>query len=506
MSKTTLTTSAGAPVADDNNSISVGPRGPLTFDNHYLFEKLAHFNRERIPERVVHARGTAAHGTFTLTRSLKDVTIANFLQEVGQQTNVFLRFSTVGGGQDSSDYERDPRGFSIKFYTQEGNWDMVGNNTPVFFLNDPIKFPDFIHSQKKDARTNLPSAANKFEFWANHPQSLHQMTILMSDRGIPLSYRHVHGFSSHTLSFYNAKGERVWCKWHFKTNQGIKTLTNDEAAKMPVNGAQKDLVEAIDRGDFPSWLVEVQIMTEEEARNYHINPFDLTKVWPYGDFPVIEIGKLELNKNVNNYFAETEQVAFAPSNFVPGINASPDKMLQGRLLAYQDAHRYRVGANVNQIPINAPKCPVNHYQRDGAFAGMGCPVGHGSGNAAGTGNANGEASFGSQANTVNASNFFPNDRADDGAPVPDPQVVPPPMPVLADAWIGYHSQDAEDYFTQAGNLFRIMNDSQKAQLFDNIAGGLSTANASIQERMLAQFEKADPAYAEGVRNAIAAMQ
>lgn len=504
MTKNVLTTSAGAPVADDNNSISVGARGPLTYDNHYLFEKLAHFNRERIPERVVHARGTAAHGTFTVTKSLKDVSIANFLQEVGQQTDVFLRFSTVGGGQDSSDYARDPRGFSVKFYTKEGNWDMVGNNTPVFFLNDPIKFPDFIHSQKKDARTNLPNPANAFEFWANHPQSLHQMTILMSDRGIPASYRHVHGFSSHTLSFYNSKGERFWCKWHFKTNQGIKTLTNEEAAKMPANGAQKDLVEAIDRGDFPSWRVEVQIMTEEEARNYHINPFDLTKVWPYADFPVIEIGKLELNKNVNNYFAETEQVAFAPSNFVPGINASPDKMLQGRLLAYQDAHRYRVGANVNQIPINAPKCPVNHYQRDGAFAGMGCPVGHGSGNAAGHGSS--EASYGSQAATVSASNFFPNDRANDGAPVPAPQVAAPPMPVLADAWIGYHSQDDEDYASQAGDLFRIMNDSQKAQLFGNIAGGLSTANASIQARMLAQFAKADPAYAEGVKNAVAAMK
>ena len=492
MTNTTLTTSAGAPVADDNNSISVGPRGPLTYDNHYLFEKLAHFNRERIPERVVHARGTAAYGTFTVTRSLKDHTIANFLQEVGQQTEVFLRFSTVGGGQDSSDYARDPRGFSVKFYTREGNWDMVGNNTPVFFLNDPIKFPDFIHSQKKDARTNLPNPANAFEFWANHPQSLHQMTILMSDRGIPLSYRHVHGFSSHTLSFYNAKGERFWCKWHFKTNQGIKTLTNEEAAKMPANGAQKDLVDAIDRGDFPSWRVEVQIMTEAEAKTYHINPFDLTKVWPYADFPVTEIGKLELNKNVNNYFSETEQVAFAPSNFVPGINASPDKMLQGRLLAYQDAHRYRIGANVNQIPVNAARCPVNHYQRDGAFAGMGCPVGHGSG----------EAGYTNATGTVSASNFYPNDRAGQGAPVPTPHVAVPPMPVLGDAWIGYHDQCDEDYYSQAGALFRIMNDHQKVQLFGNIAGGLSTANASIQERMLAQFAKADPAYAEGVRKAL----
>jgi catalase len=495
MAKTVLTTSTGAPVADDNNSISVGARGPLTFDNHYLFEKLAHFNRERLPERVVHARGTGAYGTFTVTKSLKDFTIADFLQNIGQQTEVFVRFSTVGGGQDSSDYARDPRGFAVKFYTKEGNWDMVGNNTPVFFLNDPIKFPDFIHSQKKDARTNLPNPANAFEFWASNPQSLHQMTILMSDRGIPLSYRHMHGFSSHTLSFYNAKGERYWVKWHFKTNQGIKTLTGEEAAKMPAYGAQQDLVDAIDRGDFPSWRVEVQIMTEAQAQTYKVNPFDLTKIWPHKDFPLIEIGKLELNRNVNNYFAETEQVSFAPSNFVPGIAASPDKMLQARLLAYQDAARYRIGANVNQIPVNAARCPVNHYQRDGAFAGMGCPVGHGAGG----------PSFVNAAATVNASNFYPNDRTDQGAPAPNPHVATPAMPVLEDAWIGYHDQSDEDYYTQAGDLFRLMSDDQKRQLFNNIAGGLSQADESIQERIYMQFVKADPAYAEGVRAAVIAI-
>lgn len=487
MEKSILTTSTGSPVADDNNSITVGPRGPLTFDNHYVFEKLAHFNRERIPERVVHARGTGAYGIFTVTKSLSDFTIANFLQEVGQQTEVFVRFSTVGGGQDSSDYARDPRGFAVKFYTKEGNWDMVGNNTPVFFLNDPIKFPDFVHSQKKDARTNLPNPANAFEFWANHPQSLHQMTILMSDRGIPASYRHMHGFSSHTLSFYNQNGERFWVKWHFKTNQGIQTLTNEEAKMMPAHGAQQDLVDAIDRADFPSWSVQVQIMSEDEAKNYHINPFDLTKVWPYQDFPVQEIGVLALNKNVNNYFAETEQVAMAPSNFVPGIAASPDKMLQARLLAYQDAHRHRIGANVNQIPVNAAKCPVNHYQRDGAFAGVGCPVNHSNPDNA--------------ASTLSASNFYPNDRAEQSAPSPLAQ-VPPPLPVLEDAWIGHHHQDDEDYFTQAGDLFRIMSDDQKHQLFTNIATGLSQASASIQTRILAQFAKADPAYKTGVEHAI----
>ncbi len=489
MSKKILTTSAGAPVPDDNNSISVGARGPLTYDNHYLFEKLAHFNRERIPERVVHAHGTGAYGTFTLTKSLKDYTIASFLQNVGQKTEIFLRFSTVGGGQDSSDYARDPRGFAVKFYTDQGNWDMVGNNTPVFFLNDPIKFPDFIHSQKKDPRTNLPNPANAFEFWANHPQSLHQMTILMSDRGIPLSYRHVHGFSSHTLSLWNGKGERFWVKWHFKTNQGIKNMTNEEAAKMPANGAQKDLVDAIDRGDFPSWTVKLQIMPEAEARHYHINPFDLTKIWPHKDYPLIEIGQLELNRNVDNYFAETEQAAFAPSNLVPGIGASPDKMLQARLLAYQDAHRYRIGANANQLPVNAAKCPVHHYQRDGAMAGMGCPA------------------HGHESNLLSsATNFYPNDGADSGAPVPTPEFAAPPMPVLADAWIKAHDQSAEDYYSQAGALFRMMSADQQQQLVNNIAGGLAQANKSIQERMLAQLAKADPAYAVGVRLAIAAIK
>ncbi len=480
MSKNILTTSSGTPVTDDNNSISAGARGPLTFDNHYVFEKLAHFNRERIPERVVHARGTGAYGIFEVTKSLEEFTIANFLQNVGQKTDVFVRFSTVGGGQDSSDYARDPRGFAIKFYTEQGNFDLVGNNTPVFFLNDPSKFPDFIHSQKKNPQTNLPDPAQSYEFWANHPQSLHQITILMSDRGIPYSYRHMHGFSSHTLSFWNAKGERFWAKWHVKTNQGVKNLTNDEAAKMPPFGAQQDLVDAIERGEHPSWSVKVQIMSEAQAKDYAINPFDLTKIWPHSDFPLIEIGQLELNRNVENYFAETEQAAFAPSNLVPGVGASPDKMLQARLMAYQDAHRYRVGVNVNQIPVNAPKCPVHHYQRDGAMAGM-CPA-HGG-------------------PTIQDSgvNFYPNDRAEQGAPTPASQLVAPPLPLLEDAWVKAYDQSEEDYYTQAGNLFRLMNKDQKQQLAHNIAEGLGQANSSIQGRMLAQFSKADPEYASLVQ-------
>lgn len=478
MTDNTLTTSAGCPVADDNNSVSVGPRGPLTFDNYQLFEKLAHFNRERIPERVVHARGAGAYGTFTLSKSLADFTIADFLQREGSTSEVFLRFSTVGGGQDSSDYARDPRGFALRFYTEQGNYDVVGNNTPVFFLNDPQKFPDFVHSQKKHPMSNVPSAARMYEYWANHPQSLHQMTILMSDRGIPLSWRHIHGFGSHTFSFWNAKGERYWIKWHFITDQGIKTLSNEEAANKPAFGAQQDLVDAIGRGDFPSWTVKLQILTEEQARNFPLNPFDLTKVWPYELAPLQEVGRFELNRNVSNYFAETEQAAFAPSNFVPGIGSSPDKMLQARLLAYQDAHRYRLGVNHNQIPVNTPRCPVQHYQRDGAMAGA-CPVAHGGDN---------------QGSGIN---FYPNDSAD--LPKPDSRYLEPPMPVEADAWIARHSQEEEDYYSQAGDLYRLMPEPQKESLTATIAGGLAQASSSVRERMLSYFAKADADYAARVK-------
>jgi catalase len=483
--KCPLTSANGAPVADDQNSITAGKRGPLTFDNWRAFEKLAHFNRERIPERVVHARGTGTYGTFTLTKDMSEYTIAKFLQGKGKKTGVFARFSTVGGGQDSSDYARDPRGFAVKFYTEDGNFDMVGNNTPVFFLRDGIKFPDFIHSQKKHPATNLPNPAAAYEFWANSPQSLHQVTILMSDRGIPASLRHMHGFSSHTFSFWNAKGERFWFKWHFKTNQGIKNLTNAEAAKMPPFGAHKDMVDSIERGDYPSWAVKVQIMTEDQARNYTINPFDLTKIWPHADFPLIEIGQMELNRNVTNYFAETEQAAFSPGNFVPGISASPDKMLQARLLAYPDAHRYRIGVNANQLPVNSPRCPFHHYQRDGAMAGM-------------------PPAFGSDNNQGGGVNFYPNDCTAEGAPAPVPEIAEPPMPILGEAWVKAYDTQEEDNFTQAGNLYRLMSDDQKNQLANNIAGGLIHATKSVQQRMLAQFSAADPDYAARVQKAMAA--
>lgn len=478
MSKCPLTTSNGAPVAEDQNSITAGERGSLTFDNYHLFEKLAHFNRERIPERVVHARGTGAYGTFKLTKDLSDYTYADVLTGVGKQTPLFIRFSTVGGGQDSSDYARDPRGFAIKFYTSQGNWDIVGNNTPVFFLRDGIKFPDFIHSQKKDPQTNLPNPARMYEFWANMPQSFHQMTILMSDRGIPASYRHMHGFSSHTLSLYNKKGERYWVKWHFKSNQGIKTLTNDEAARQSPFGAQQDLVEAIERGEFPSWAVKVQIMTTEQAETYQINPFDLTKVWPHKDFPLIEIGQIELNKNVQNYFAEVEQAAFSPGNLVPGIGVSPDKMLQARLMAYPDAQRYRVGANFNQLDVNRPRCPVHNFQRDGFMA----------------------QNHLSTPEQISGVNFYPHEQAD--LATPSPEYTEPPLPILGDAWVKAYDTQSEDDFSQAGDLFRLMNESQKHQLVNNICDGLKHATKQIQEKMLQQFYAADQGYGDLVKKTL----
>lgn len=473
-----LTSQNGSPISDDHTSISAGKNGSLTFDNWQLMEKLAHFNRERIPERVVHARGYGAYGTFTLNKDLSKYSIANFLQKAGKQTKVFARFSTVAGGQDSSDYVRDVRGFSLKFYTEEGNWDMVGNNTPVFFLREPSKFPDFIHSQKKDPKTNIGNPANHFEFWASNPQSLHQITILMSDRGIPASLRNMNGYASHTLSFWNDNGERFWVKWHFKTNQGIKTLTNEEASKKNADGMQEDLVTAIENGDFPSWSVKVQIMPEKDAETYEVNPFDLTKVWPHADYPLIDIGELELNKNVDNYFAETEQSTFSPGNLVPGLGASPDKMLQARLFAYGDAHRYRVGANHNQIPVNSPKCPVHHYQQDGAMAKGGCPYGHGE-------------------KSDTAVNYYPNDRTD--APQQDSNIAEPPLRIDASTIERFDNRE-DDNYSQAGNLFRTMNNEQKQVLASNIAGGLQHANSDIQQRMIAQFKKADSEYGQLVIN------
>ncbi len=480
-----ITTSAGIPVADDQNAVTVGERGPVLMQDVALMEKLAHFNRERIPERVVHAKGTGAYGTFTLTHDMSDVTIADFLNGQGKQTEVFLRFSTVGGESGSGDAERDPRGFAVKFYTKQGNHDIVGNNTPVFFIRDGHKFPDFIHTQKRNPMSNLKSPEAVWDYWSLNPEAMHQITVLMSDRGVPATYRHMNGYGSHTFSMWNKESERVWVKFHFKTKQGIKCI--EESVSRDVIGqdsdhAQRDLVESISNGDFPQWSIKVQVMPEKDAETYKVNPFDVTKVWNHSDYPLIEIGTLELNRNVQNYFAETEQAAFAPSNMVPGIGASPDKMLQARLFAYQDAHRYRMGANFNQIYVNSPHATtVQNYQRAGAMAGVIQP--------------------GSEQNGVDhaGANYFPNSQ---GGPVDGTQTPEPPLRISGDASRYDRNADNDDY-TQAGDLFRIMSDDQQQQLVNNVAGGLSQCSSEVQTRMLPHFEQADASYGNMVREAVA---
>ncbi|ELF6209116.1 catalase [Pseudomonas putida] len=470
-----LTTASGAPVADNQNSRSAGPRGPLLLDDFHLIEKLAHFNRENIPERRVHAKGSGAYGTFTVNRDITHYTSAKLFEQIGKQTDTFLRFSTVGGERGSADTERDPRGFAVKFYTEEGNWDIVGNNTPVFFIRDPLKFPDFIHTQKRHPQSNLKNAQMMWDFWSHSPEALHQVTILFSDRGIPDGYRHMHGFGSHTYSLINAKDERTWVKWHFKTQQGIKNLAPADAARLAGTDpdyAQRDLFEAIERGDYPRWTVCIQVMSEAEAASRYENPFDVTKTWSQKDYPLIEVGVLELNRNPLNYFAEVEQAAFGPSNMVPGVGLSPDRMLQGRVFAYADAHRYRVGTNHQHLPVNAPRCAVNSYQRDGSMA---------------------TGSYGS------APNYEPNSYAE--APKQSPRHAEPALALNGSADRYDHREDT-DYFSHAGALFRLMSDEQKALLISNIAGTMAGVSEDVIQRQLQYFFKADPAYGEGIAKAL----
>jgi catalase len=466
-----LTTSAGIPVPDNQNALTAGPRGPLLVQDWQLFEKHAHFNRERIPERVVHAKGSAAFGTFRVTKDITKYTKAKIFGAVGKETPAFLRFSTVAGERGAADAERDVRGFALKFYTEEGNWDLVGNNTPVFFVRDPYKFPDFIRTQKRDPRTNLRNPTAMWDFWSLSPESLHQVTILFSDRGIPKTLRHMHGFGSHTYSFINAKNERHWVKFHFKTMQGIENLTDAESTKLigeDRESHQRDLYSAIERGDFPKWRVMVQVMPEADAEKTAYNPFDLTKVWPHKDYPLIEVGVLELNRNPENYHAEVEQSTFSPANVVPGISHSPDKMLQFRIFSYADAHRHRVGINAEALPVNRPLAPVNTYHRDGAMRFDG--------------------------NGGGAVNYEPNSF---GGPKEDPSVKEPPLKISGDA-DRYNHREGNDDYTQAGNLFRLMSAAQKASLMDAIAGAMATVPEEIQRRQIGHFTKADPAYGAGV--------
>lgn len=473
----TLTTSAGAPVSDNQNSLTAGPRGPVLLQDYQLLEKLAHQNRERIPERVVHAKGWGAHGHFTVTHDISRYTRAKLFSAVGKTTPLIARFSTVAGEAGAADAERDVRGFAIKFYTEDGNWDLVGNNTPVFFVRDPLKFPDFIHTQKRHPRTNLRSPTAMWDFWSLSPESLHQVTILFSDRGLPQTPMHMNGYGSHTFSFWNDDGERFWVKFHFKTQQGHRHFTNAEAAEVVGRSResyQEALFGTIERGELPKWTLKVQIMPELDAEKTSFNPFDLTKVWPHRDYPLIEVGEMVLDRNADNYFAEIEQLALSPSNIVPGIGFSPDKMLQARLFSYADAHRHRLGTHYEALPVNAPHSPVHHYHKDGAMR------------------------------------FFRNDTGNPDAyyepnsfngPVQDPTVKEPPLRLVGDADRFDHRQGNDD-FSQPRALFALFDAGQRSRLFANIAAAMGGVPDFIVERQIALFDKVDPAYGAGVRAAL----
>ncbi len=462
-----LTTGHGIPVGDNQNTKTVGPRGPVLMEDFHLIEKMAHFNRERIPERVVHAKGSGAYGHFKVTGDITRFTKAKLFSKIGTTAECVVRFSTVGGEKGSADTDRDPRGFAVKIYTEEGNWDMVGNNTPVFFIRDPLKFGDFIHTQKRDPQTNLKSPTMMWDFWSLSPESLHQVTILFSDRGTPYGYRHMNGYSSHTFSLINAEGQRVYCKWHFKTKQGIKTFTRPDAVRMAGEDpdfAQRDLFKSIEAGDFPKWRVCLQIMTEAQAEKFEYNPFDLTKVWPHAQYPLIEVAEMTLDRNPANYFAEVEQAAYEPANVVPGMGFSPDKMLQARILSYPDAHRYQLGVNYDALPVNRPRCPVHTYHRDGAMR--------------------------FDENGGIGPNYEPNSF---GGPKEDPNYREPMFPLTGDVGRHNHREGNDDY-TQPGNLFRLMTADAKARLIENIVGSMKTVPERIQKLQIEHFTKADPVY------------
>lgn len=466
-----LTTGNGAPVGDNQNSITAGSRGPTLIQDVHLLEKLAHFNRERIPERVVHAKGAGAHGYFEVTNDLSQYTKAKVFNGIGKRTPLFVRFSTVAGELGSADTVRDPRGFAVKFYTEEGNYDIVGNNTPIFFIRDAIKFPDFIHTQKRDPKTHLKNPNAIWDFWSLSPESLHQVTYLMGDRGIPATYRHMNGYGSHTFKWVNAAGEAVWVKYHFKTEQGIKNITSEAAAKIAGENPDyhtEDLFNAIAKGDYPAWKVYVQIMPFEDANTYKWDPFDVTKVWPHRDYPLQELGTMVLNRNPENYFAEVEQATFSPGTMVPGVEPSPDKMLQGRLFAYSDAHRYRVGANHNLLPINRPKAEVNNYQRDGAMRF----------------DDNGGGSVYYEPNSC-------------GGPAEAPESKQSPFQVSGAAESRPYPD--HDHYTQAGNLYRLMSKEERNRLVENIVTAMKPVEREdIKLRQVQHFFKADPRYGEAV--------
>ncbi len=458
--KKKVRTNSGCPVYHYEDSQSVGPRGPLLLQDFFLHEKMAQFNRERIPERIVHAKGSGAYGTFTVTHDISKYTRARLFSKIGKETKVFVRFSTVGGEKGSADTERDPRGFAVKFYTEDGNWDLVGNNTPVFFIKDPKKFPDFIHTQKRDPMTNCKSPTMMWDYWSLNPESLHQVLILMSDRGTPHGYRRMNGYGSHTFSLVNAENERVWVKFHYKTVQGIQNFNDAEATELKGKDpdfAQRDLVEAIEKGDYPKWALKIQVMTMEEANSFQWNPFDLTKVWPHADFPLIDVGVFELNEIPANYFQDVEQAAFAPANLVDGIGFSPDKMLQGRILSYPDAHRYRIGVNFESLPVN--RCPytVHNYHRDGAMRFDG----------------NGGAS----------PNYRPNSFDD----IEQDEAYKGQTYELESNLAGYfdRNENDDDHYSQPGNLFeKVMTKEEQQNTINNIIGAMSGISGPKKDEII----------------------
>ena len=471
-----LTTAFGAPVTDNQNSLTAGARGPLLAQDLWLNEKLANFVREVIPERRMHAKGSGAFGTFTVTHDISAYTRAKIFSAVGKKTEMFARFSTVAGERGAADAERDIRGFALKFYTEEGNWDLVGNNTPVFFMRDPRKFPDLNKAVKRDPKTNLRSATNNWDFWTLLPEALHQVTIVMSDRGIPKSYRHMHGFGSHTYSLINANNERFWVKFHFRTQQGIENLTDTEAAAVVAadrESSQRDLFDAIEKGDFPKWKLQVQIMPETDAEKVPYHPFDLTKVWPHGDYPLIDVGEFELNRNSENYFADVEQAAFAPNNLVPGISVSPDRMLQARLFNYADAQRYRLNVNHQQIPVNAARCPVNSNHRDGQ---------------------------GRADNNYGALPHYEPNSFSQWQEQPD--YAEPPLKI--DGYAAHYDfrEDDSDYFSQPRALFNLMSAEQQQVLFENTANNMAGVPDFIQYRHIRNCNWCDAAYGAGVAKAL----
>ena len=477
MEEKKLTRINGAPVEDNQNSLTAGQRGPMMLQDLWFMEKLAHFDREVIPERRMHAKGSGAFGTFTVTRDITCYTKTKVFSEIGKKTDVFVRFSTVAGERGAADAERDIRGFAMKFYTEEGNWDLVGNNTPVFFIRDALHFPDLNHAVKRDPKTNMRSAQNNWDFWSMLPEALHQVTIVMSDRGIPASYRHMHGFGSHTFSLINANNERVWVKFHFKTQQGIKNLTDQEAEKivgMDRESHQKDLFEAIWRKDFPRWTMHIQVMTEEQAKRRKENPFDITKVWSHKEYPLIEVGVLELNRNPENYFADVEQAAFNPAHVVPGIGLSPDKLLQGRLFSYGDAQRYRLGVNHMSIPVNKPHCPVHAYHRDGQMRVDG--------------------------NYGAAKGYEPNSY---GEWAQQEEFREPPFE-LSGAMCRYEPKDdvSDNCFYQPGDLYRLMTEDKKQQLIENTARNIMPVTDNIKYRHAAHCYLADPDYGKRLAAAL----